>query len=208
MTRIILVWIAAMVAVGGLFAQEPARNLQDLVGAKGGDGEYQMQERGYHHVRTDKSGSDAYSYWKNRHGNCITVRTSNGRYQSIVHTPDFDCRGGGGHAASGQAHERKEQFRTVCGVVVNGKSHRYNCKVVDFFEGHHKVKTTLHYPDMTMRLKWKSGNKVSIHMEGMNPQEEWYSVSDGETNFMYSDKTYFYISNQDAASRELGTYAD
>jgi len=198
-----------MVAVGGLFAQEPVRNLQDLIGAKGGDGEYQMQERGYSHVRTEKSGSDAYSYWQNRHGNCISVRTSNGRYQSIVHSPNFDCSGGGAHHTGSQhVQERKNEFRAPCGVTVDGRSHRYTCKVTDFFEGHQKVKTVVRFPDNNIRLKWQSGNKVNIHIEGMNPQESRYSVSGGETYFTWSGQEYFYISNQDAAARQLGTYAD
>lgn len=197
-----------MSAVTGLFAQEPVSNLQDLIGAKGSDGEYQMEQRGYTWIRTDKSGGDAYSHWQNRHGNCISVRTSDGRYASIVHSPDFDCRGGGGQADSGQVHERKVQFQSVCGAVVNGRPDQFNCKVVDFYEGHQKIRTALHFPDMTMRLRWQGGSNVDVHIEGMNVQHARYRISEGETSFNLSGKNYFYISNQDAAARELGTYAD
>lgn len=91
-------------------AQDRVPNLQDLIGARGGDGEYQMKQRGYTYVRTDKSGGSAYSYWREYRSNrCVTVRTSDGRYQSIVYAPDMDCDGnrsggdswgGGGHSGS------------------------------------------------------------------------------------------------------------
>ncbi len=207
-TQIVFAGIVAMSVGAGLFAQEPVSNLQDLIGAKGSGGETQMEQRGYTWIRTDKSGGDAYSYWQNRHGNCISVRTSDGRYASIVHAPDFDCKGGGGQANSEHVHERKDEFQTVCGVIVDGKPIRFNCKVVDFYEGHQKTKTTLHFPDLTLRLKWQSGDQVDVHSEGMNVQPSRYWVSEGETNFTVSGKRYFYISDPNEASRELGTYAD
>ena len=90
--------IVSLGAAGVVHAQEPVRNLQDLIGARGGDGEYQMQQRGYTFVRTDKSGGSAYSYWRESRSNrCVTVRTADGRYQSIVYAPASDCGGGQGH---------------------------------------------------------------------------------------------------------------
>ena len=77
------------------YAQEPVRNLQDLIGARGGDGEYQMKQRGYSYVRTEKAGDRSYSYWREYRSNrCVTVQTADGRYRSIVYAPDSDCRGG------------------------------------------------------------------------------------------------------------------
>ncbi len=67
--------------------------LQDLVGAKGRDAEYSMEERGFVWIRTEKSDTDSYSYWRhNRSGQCISVRTTDGRYAAIVETPDYDCQ--------------------------------------------------------------------------------------------------------------------
>ena len=92
-------------------AQEPVRNLQDLIGARGGDGEYQMQQRGYTHVRTSKEGDSSFTYWREYRSNkCVSVRTTDGRYQSIVYVPDFDCQegqsSGGGWGSSSQAGDR------------------------------------------------------------------------------------------------------
>ena len=82
----------ALVAAASIHAQDLVDDLQDLIGARGRDGEYQMQHRGYTHVRTDKSDDSAYSFWTdNRSGRCVQVRTTDGRYASIVHTPDADC---------------------------------------------------------------------------------------------------------------------
>ena len=106
--------IAGLALTGVASAQEPVRNLQDLIGARGSDGEYQMKQRGYNYVRTEKSGGSAYSYWReSRSSRCVTVRTADGRYRSIVYAPDFDCQGGGSHSGGGNwgdsgggSHER------------------------------------------------------------------------------------------------------
>ncbi|MGP1387161.1 MAG: hypothetical protein ACTS2F_26620 [Thainema sp.] len=74
-------------------AQDPVSGLQDLVGERGRDGEMALQDRGYEFRWADNSSSDAvYSYWTNYStGQCVTVRTENGRYASIVTSPAFDC---------------------------------------------------------------------------------------------------------------------
>lgn len=73
--------------------QGPVSSLEDLIGARGRSAEEQMEQRGYTWVHTDKSGGSAYSYWREqRSGQCVSVRTTEGRYASIVYTPDFDCR--------------------------------------------------------------------------------------------------------------------
>ena len=93
---IFLTLIVSLSTAGDLFAQGSVLNLQDLIGVKGRDAEGQMERRGYSWVRTDKSDNSAYSYWRdNRSGRCVTVRTTQGRYASIVYTSDFDCKQGG-----------------------------------------------------------------------------------------------------------------
>jgi len=66
--------------------------VQDLVGARGSSGENVLQERGFVWVKTEKSDSSSYTYWKhNQSGQCISVRTTDGRYASLVKTPPYDC---------------------------------------------------------------------------------------------------------------------
>lgn len=73
-------------------AGAPAPDLADLVGAKGGQAEGQLEARGYAYASGSQSGGAKYSNWYNRNtGRCVTIRTENGRYQSIVQAPPFDC---------------------------------------------------------------------------------------------------------------------
>ena len=66
--------------------------VQDLVGARGSSGENVLQERGFVWVKTEKSDSSSYTYWKhNQSGQCISVRTTEGRYASLVKTLPYDC---------------------------------------------------------------------------------------------------------------------
>ena len=66
--------------------------VQDLVGARGRDGEGRLEERGFVWVKTEKSDSSSYTYWKHsQSGQCISVRTTDGRYASLVKTSPFDC---------------------------------------------------------------------------------------------------------------------
>ncbi len=70
-----------------------------------------MQQRGYTHVRTSKEGGSSYTYWREYRSNrCVSVRTTDGRYQTIVYVPEFDCHdgqsSGGGWGSSSQAGDR------------------------------------------------------------------------------------------------------
>jgi hypothetical protein len=68
-------------------------NLRDLVGARAGQAEDELRSRGYQFKNSSKSGGSSYTNWKQRStGRCVTVRTADGRYQSIVYVPDADCR--------------------------------------------------------------------------------------------------------------------
>jgi len=77
----------------GAPAANAAPNVQDLVGARGSSGEMALEQRGFEWVKTDKTSDSAYSYWQHKAtGQCLTVRTVDGRYASLVPSPSFDCR--------------------------------------------------------------------------------------------------------------------
>jgi hypothetical protein len=87
-------------------AQDPAPGLQNLVGARGRDGEQVLQQRGYEFRWADNSNDDSvYSYWTNYStGQCISVRTTDGRYASIVTSPASDCdQGDPAHVENNQS---------------------------------------------------------------------------------------------------------
>ena len=187
-------------------AGSPVPGLQDLVGVRGRDGEVALRNRGYTWAGTDKSSADSYGYWReNENGQCVVVRTSNGRYASIAYATELDCKqaaGGGGMA------ERQDAFDTICGVMVGGRTYRYRCGATDFYSGNRKVRTELRYPDQTIQLTWQPGNRVGLQFEGMVPKEERYSTSEGETNWVFEDKTYFYYSDKGMAQSEWRNFRD
>lgn len=67
--------------------------LSDLVGARAGQAENLIKQRGYRFVKASPEGDAVYSYWLEGKTNyCVTIRTEQGRYQSIVYTGgSADC---------------------------------------------------------------------------------------------------------------------
>jgi hypothetical protein len=71
---------------------DTAPDLADLVGAKGGQAEGELERRGYVYTRGSTSGDAKYGSWYNPStGRCVMIRTADGRYQSIVQAPPSDC---------------------------------------------------------------------------------------------------------------------
>ena len=89
-----IAWFAAaMLLVGAAPAQDTPRELNDLVGARAGQAEGEVQRRGYRNVRGEKGDDRSYTYWWNdARRQCVTIATMDGRYSSIVTTPAPDCR--------------------------------------------------------------------------------------------------------------------
>lgn len=200
---------AALLFTQAALAQDPAPGLQDLVGARGSSGEQALQERGYKFVKGEKSGGDSYTNWRHaRSGQCITVRTAQGRYQSIVTSPAFDCQGGSseGTPAPGPS-ARGGRFATVCGVMVEGKHYRYKCRVEGAAPGG-RGRTVLRYPDQTITLNWRGGRRVNVTFEGMKPQPLTYNTAEGTTQFFFEDKTYFYVTDRGAARWEVQNFRE
>ena len=113
-----------------------------------------------------------------------------------------------GGAGSGAAAELRDEFGTVCGVMTDGKDYRYRCTATDVYAGSQKIRTVLRYQDQTIELTWRPGSRVGLQFEGMVPKEARYSTSEGETNFVFEGKTYFYYSNKDMARMELQNLRD
>ncbi len=201
--------VAALLAAGSLLAQDTVPSLQDLIGARGRDGQYQLERRGYTFIKAEPQADSVYSYWQEQeNGQCVVVRTTDGRYASIAYAMASSCQGGGSQAAPHyeENYDRKDEFETVCGVMVDGEDYSYKCKAMDFYSGSKKIRTALHYPDQVIRLTWKSGNQVVLHFEGMTPQHAASSTSEGETNFIFEGKTYYYFSNKGRARSEVQNF--
>lgn len=67
--------------------------LNDLVGARAGQAENTVRQRGYSFVKASPSGNSVYSQWLEGETNyCVTILTEEGRYQSIVYAGNSaDC---------------------------------------------------------------------------------------------------------------------
>jgi hypothetical protein len=197
-------------ASGGTSRDTPPA-LADLVGARASSGESEMNRRGYAWQKTEMTGADAYGYWREtENGQCVVVRTSNGRYASIAYAMDSSCSKAGGSAGGGggSAAQRQDPFDTICGVMVNGKDNSYRCGVTDFYSGGQKVRTELRFPDQTIQLTWRPGNQVGLQFEGMKPMQARYSTSEGETNWVFEGKTYYYFSDKGRAQSEWKNFRD
>lgn len=191
----------ALAVTTALYAQHPVPYLQDLIGASGRDGEAQMQHRGYTHVRTEKSDDSAYSFWTdNRSGHCVQVRTTDGRYASIVHTPDADC--GDGDGGEQATIELEETFETLCGSAVDGKITRYRCQAIEQTLTDGKKITILKFPDMEMKLRWHA-EKVGVEREGVETVQANYSTANGSHEIFVDGMTYFYAYDREEAERRL-----
>jgi hypothetical protein len=209
--QVSLVGLAALALLGGIpgaLGQTPPA-LADLVGARASSGEEELNRRGYTWRSTEKQGSDSYSYWlQNQSGQCIVVRTSNGRYASIASAMDISCNKAAAPSGSGGAAERPDPFDTVCGVMTNGQDYQYRCGVTDFYADGRKVRTELRYPDQTIQLSWRAGNRVGVQFEGMKAQDARFSTSEGETNWVSGGKTYYYFSDKGRARSEWQKFRD
>jgi len=153
--------------------------------------------------RWELSPGDKPNHFRDQKGNRV-VRTASGdsheyKWDNKKIIVTFD---GGGSAHAGGASST-DSFDTVCGVIVNGQTYRYRCNVADHYAGGQKVRTTLRMPDQTIELTWKRGNRVGLQCEGMVAMEARYARAEGETNWVFEEKTYFYISNKDMARMEL-----
>jgi hypothetical protein len=194
-----LMTVLAFVSSTGLVAQETVSKLQDWIGARGAATD-QLGERGFTYVRTEKSEDSSYTYWTETSTNrCVIARVSGGKIASIVYAPSSDC---GPAAASANAGEG---FATVCGVIEEGKTHRYRCQAEETMSSEGHEVTILRYPDIEIKLHW---HQLGVEMEGMEPVQTTYSTREGETNFVVEGKTYFFIADKRAAKREVENFRD
>ncbi|CRI66270.1 exported hypothetical protein [Thiocapsa sp. KS1] len=67
-----------------------AAGLQDLVGARASSGEAELESRGYTYAKGEKGGGSSYTNWR-KGSHCVTVRTVDGHYKSIVDVTMLDC---------------------------------------------------------------------------------------------------------------------
>ncbi len=89
-----LAFLTGCVSESGSSSAPPAPStggsgdLSDFVGARAGQAEMGLQNRGYELIRTE----GLTAYWFNRTtGSCAQIKTSNGRYSDVTMLPAGDC---------------------------------------------------------------------------------------------------------------------
>ena len=174
--------------------------LKNLIGARGSSGETGMKEAGYEFRNASRTDNASVTHWRGRNGACVAVTTADGKYSSIKAVDAANCADDGkAVAASGKPGAMK----TVCGVIVAGKTSRYLCEVEENRQG----TTVLRMPDTTLRLSWNLGsNSVQVAQEGVSPVTVKYADAEGETNFRVDDRTFFYIANPGMAEVEVKNF--
>ncbi|AJP72117.1 hypothetical protein [Sphingomonas hengshuiensis] len=76
-----------------LSAHAQSTGLEDMVGARAGQAEGELQRRGYVNTGGSKSDDRSYTNWWNAaRRQCVTISTMNGRYDAITPTTAPDCR--------------------------------------------------------------------------------------------------------------------
>ncbi len=71
---------------------DPVPGLEDLVGARAGQAEQSVTQRGYELRNSRQVADSSVTYWLEKGtGNCVAIRTTDGRYGAIVYTADRDC---------------------------------------------------------------------------------------------------------------------
>jgi hypothetical protein len=85
--------LLTLVAAAPYPAQDTPGDLRDMVGARAGQAEGELQRRGYRSVGGEKGDDRSYAYWWNaERQRCVTVATMEGRYHSITTSPAPDCQ--------------------------------------------------------------------------------------------------------------------
>jgi len=112
--------VASLLLATGLPAATSAQStgLDDMVGARAGQAEGELQRRGYVNTGGSKSDDRSYTNWWNAsRRQCVTIATMNGRYASITPTTAPDCRqpasmrprpGNGGRPQPGYAPDQND----------------------------------------------------------------------------------------------------
>lgn len=74
-------------------ADAQSTGIEDMVGARAGQAEMELQRRGYVNIRGEQGDDRAYTYWWNAdRRQCVSIATMDGRYNSIQPTTPPDCR--------------------------------------------------------------------------------------------------------------------
>lgn len=167
MKRVISICVSAALVGGPVAAAaKSASNLRDLIGARAAGGERDLQRRGF--VLTDghKGSSSSYTYWWSAsRRDCVMVRTSDGRFQSINDVSAADCNQQNHHGNAGTA--------AAAGVAAI-----IGAAILAHKSGHHD--DGRHYSDAEREAQYERGYRDGLH--GLSSREGAESYQSGFRN--------------------------
>lgn len=144
---------------------EKADQLLDINGSLGRDAEYQLQQRGFAHVSTNKNDMGyVYSYWWDEgDDDCVRVEVYDGRVVSIVDSSDQDC-----------GHHKGSDAATAVGVIAGAAilgallTHKSN---------HHD--DDRHYSDAADEQQYERGYTDGLHAAAYHNYDRSDAYSNG-----------------------------
>lgn len=149
-------------------SQNPARDLQHIVGEKGSYAEMDLEKQGYVHINTTKSGYDVYSnWWSQNKKKCVTYHLADGRVRSIVDVPPSDCNKSSGAGYSNRSSYNHSSYHH------NNNSHYSNRDHDEAFERGHNdglYNKAYHniYADSDLKMAYSDGYQSGVNQRGSN----------------------------------------
>jgi hypothetical protein len=180
--KLIVRWSAASGASSGSGSGsghgDTPHALRDLVGARAGQAEQLVRERGYTYRNTEESGNAKYSNWReNATGRCVLIRTEDGRYAAISYVIEADCQKGEPEHGGGSGH-------------VDGQWDPIPCR----FTGERKTchaNTSFSQAGTSIEVKFPDGFVRKFVYDGGNFRSNdglsWTSRKQGDTYFVSND---------------------
>lgn len=161
--RTSLALAGASLLLAPMAALAKAGDLRDLVGARAGQAEGDLESRGWASMSVHKSSTGSYSYWWNARGkDCVRVATRDGRYEAITDTSAADCGQKGGSDGAAAAAVGVAALLGV--LALSHKSHHRGDKdyqdqndYADFERGHR---------DGLYNHPWSNGSRSQAYNDG------------------------------------------
>ncbi len=162
-----IVLLAIFLSVHAI-AQNPARDLQNIVGEKGSYAEMDLEKQGYVHINTSKSGYDVYSnWWSPSKRKCVSYHLADGRILSVVDVPSSDCNksSGAGYSSNSSYNHYSHHH--------NNNAHYSNQDHDQAFERGHSdglYNKAYHniYADVALKSAYSDGYQSGVNQRGSN----------------------------------------
>ncbi len=163
-----VIFLLTMFLSMNAIAQNPARDLQNIVGERGSYAEMDLEKQGYVHINTSKSGYDVYSnWWSPSKKKCVTYHLADGSVQSVVDVPPSDCNksSGAGYSSNSSYNHYSHHH--------NNNTHYSNQDHDQAFERGHNdglYNKAYHniYGDSALKSAYSDGYQSGVNQRGSN----------------------------------------